>query len=93
MWIEINPLRKTKIEEWILDIKRARFPVTSQLPSKNRYMDKVEKQNREIQARVNKFLKNIQEIKHLIEVTSAIRAISTNLRNISLQDHGLQKTE
>ena len=67
--------------------------MTSQLPSKNRYMDKVEKQNREIQARVNKFLKNIQEIKHLIEVTSAIRAISTNLRNISLQDHGLQKTE
>ena len=47
--------------------------MTSQLPSTNRYMEKAEEQNRKIQARVNRFLKNIQEIKHLNKIRSAIR--------------------
>ena len=51
----------------------ARSSVTSQIPLIIRYMEKAEKYIREIQAQVNKFFKNIQEIKHLIEVRSVIR--------------------
>ena len=53
------------------------------------YMNKAE----EKQARVNKFLKNIQGIKRLIEVRSNSYVSSQKFRNISLQDHGLQKAE
>ena len=68
-------------KEWILGIKRARSSVTLN----NSLYGQSLKRNRVIQTRVNKFLKNIQEIKRLIEVRSAIRVLSKNLRNISLQ--------
>ena len=48
-------------------------------------MYKVEKNKREIQVRVNKLLKNIQEIKRLIEARSNIQLISTKLGLIFLQ--------
>ena len=41
----------------------------------------------EIQARMTKFLKNIQEIKRLIEVGSTIQVLSKQLNNISVQEH------
>ena len=59
--------------------------MTSQLPSKVRYMNNAE----EIQARVNKFFKNIPEIKPLVEVRSTSQVLSEKLRNLSMQDHGL----
>ena len=43
----------------------------------------------EIQARVNKFFKNIPEIKPLVEVRSTSQVLSEKLRNLSMQDHGL----
>ena len=53
-------------------------------------MYKIEKNKREIQVRVNKLLKNIQETKRLIEARSNIQLISTKLGHISLQEYGLE---
>ena len=54
------------------------------------HMYKVEKNKRVIQVRVNKLLKNNQEIKRLIEARSNFQVISTQLGHISLQEYGLK---
>ena len=56
-------------------------------------MYKVDKNKFEIQVRVNKLLKNIQETKRLIEARSNIQVISTKLGHISLRKYGLEENK
>ena len=92
--MNICHMEVTKIKELIEDIKESDPWIPLQLRSIHclSYLQS-RKNKREIQVRVSKLLKNIQEIKRLIEARYNIQVISTKLGRISLQEYGLKENK